>query len=428
MRPLRLSLVALVLLALGGAPAATPDGTFNVRSFGAAGDGIADDTAAIQAAIDASAGDGDPARVGRLAKGPVHLPPGTYRVTRPLRVYSVSYLKFSGAGKSTRIKPSGTLASVLDLNGVAFSSFEDFLIEGDTTEQVQDAIAFTWDPTLANRSSSGCVFRNLTIQSTRFATGFRIGKWGSADQVDTSSYDNVTINGYWTPAEKTWYQNAFLVGSGVYGNNLIHSFWHCSAVRCAIGFHVAATNFMLCGGSLGANGVDFQADTLSYFLVQGIRSENSGRLLVAGNGPTTNAANVSLTDLVWEAGGLAPDGAVVNWNGSNGTLALRNIYFGPGKGLHVAMAPWLGATLVLDGVTATADVEGFLAGCTARVDAVVSGMTTLKADGTGWGSSSRGVVTSGPVRFRGSGNLIGQPNGQLIWAPDHGKQTVLAKP
>lgn len=44
---------------------------FDVRDFGAKGDGLADDTDAIQRAIDA-------------AGGPPDLPPGTYLITRPL--------------------------------------------------------------------------------------------------------------------------------------------------------------------------------------------------------------------------------------------------------------------------------------------------------------------------------------------------------
>ncbi|MGI9433790.1 MAG: glycosyl hydrolase family 28-related protein, partial [Geminicoccaceae bacterium] len=63
------------------------DGTVNVQSapFNAAGDGAADDTAAIQAAIDATAND-----------GVVYLPPGTYSVNR-LNVPHNRAIKFQGA-------------------------------------------------------------------------------------------------------------------------------------------------------------------------------------------------------------------------------------------------------------------------------------------------------------------------------------------
>ncbi len=63
----------------------------NVRQFGAVGDGIADDTAAIQRAIDAL----QPNRGGTVA-----FPPGTYRTTRSLR--PVSNCRLLGAGFTDR--------------------------------------------------------------------------------------------------------------------------------------------------------------------------------------------------------------------------------------------------------------------------------------------------------------------------------------
>ena len=60
-------------------PLPQPVGSLSVRDFGAEGDGIADDTEAIQRCLNA----------GAEAKKTVYLPPGRYRTTRGFRVESV---------------------------------------------------------------------------------------------------------------------------------------------------------------------------------------------------------------------------------------------------------------------------------------------------------------------------------------------------
>jgi hypothetical protein len=62
------------------------DAPVNVRAFGAKGDGVADDTAAIQAAIDAGPGE-------------IHFPPGVYATSAPLRLRSNRRLVGAGAGE-----------------------------------------------------------------------------------------------------------------------------------------------------------------------------------------------------------------------------------------------------------------------------------------------------------------------------------------
>jgi hypothetical protein len=76
---------------VGGPNGVTGVPAFNVRAFGAKGDGITDDTAAIQETVDAAAAAGG---------GEVFVPPGVYRLTSWVILRSHIRLFGAGAGKS----------------------------------------------------------------------------------------------------------------------------------------------------------------------------------------------------------------------------------------------------------------------------------------------------------------------------------------
>ena len=98
------SLVPATLVA-AEVPAPSPGGPFDVRGFGALGDGKALDTAALQGAIDACH---------RAGGGTVRIPPGTY-LTKPIALRSFVTLHLE-AGST--ILGSGDVALVLDMQGV----------------------------------------------------------------------------------------------------------------------------------------------------------------------------------------------------------------------------------------------------------------------------------------------------------------------
>jgi hypothetical protein len=72
-------------------------GSFNVKAFGAVGDGVTDDTAEIQAAIDA---------VGAAGGGTVFFPAGTYITTN--RLYNKSKVMLEGTGRASLISNTST--------------------------------------------------------------------------------------------------------------------------------------------------------------------------------------------------------------------------------------------------------------------------------------------------------------------------------
>jgi hypothetical protein len=133
-------------------------GILNVKDaqFGAAGNGIADDTNAIQSAIDAATGNANPASTTRTGQT-VYLPPGSYKVTHDLIIRSVEGFKFVTAGLGqTVIYASGTAfkQAIIFINGSADGLFEGLDIRGDGTEQVPDGIRLDW--VTASRVDAGC--------------------------------------------------------------------------------------------------------------------------------------------------------------------------------------------------------------------------------------------------------------------------------
>ncbi len=96
----------------------------------AVGDGVADDTAALQAALD---------QMHPLAGGPkiVYLPPGTYRITRTLTMPNSAACAVLGHGRETTVRwdgPTGgvreNLAVMLHSNGSVLSRYEGIIWDG----------------------------------------------------------------------------------------------------------------------------------------------------------------------------------------------------------------------------------------------------------------------------------------------------------
>jgi hypothetical protein len=86
---------------LNNVPIVTP------QQYGAKGDGVADDTAAFNAALAAIAAQGG---------GKLYIPSGDYRITGPL-TYASGWLKIEGAGKNTVMQFGSTTADFMTFAG-----------------------------------------------------------------------------------------------------------------------------------------------------------------------------------------------------------------------------------------------------------------------------------------------------------------------
>lgn len=100
-------------------------GIRNVKAFGAKGDGIVDDTLAIQAALDDLTS----------GAGLVFLPPGVYLISSPLIINAENYVVFEGSGSASVIRASSSFTG----NAIITNTYDrargmllrNFCIEGN---------------------------------------------------------------------------------------------------------------------------------------------------------------------------------------------------------------------------------------------------------------------------------------------------------
>lgn len=131
--------------------------SFNVRDpqFGAVGDGETDDTAAIQAAIDAAV---------LLGGGCIHIPAGTYKTTSPIYLYdNVSII---GDGYTTRINnivESGFTKCVFIAGNIGNPDDETGVYQ-ETYYAITESVRGTWQVTLTTAGDSN----NFSVGDTVF--------------------------------------------------------------------------------------------------------------------------------------------------------------------------------------------------------------------------------------------------------------------
>lgn len=151
---------------------------FNAKSYGAIGNGTADDTAAIQAAIDAAA----------VSGGRVYLPAGRYKLTTALVPKAKVAIYGAGPGKSVLL-PTGEICAIRGFGGygapIYDMAFEDFEIDG-ANQSLAGAYSSSTVKGIYIEWMKRVIFRNLYIHHTG-ATGLGV------DFIQEGLIENVVV-------------------------------------------------------------------------------------------------------------------------------------------------------------------------------------------------------------------------------------------
>ena len=262
-----------------GATARTVDAklkdTVSVNDFGAVGDGVADDTAAIQATITA---------VG-IAGGCIYFPKGTYKITSQLVIYD-SNIRLVGDGfKNTTIAASSASFNMMrTTNGKSFISILDLSFLGGATTNATAQYGIIGGTTATDETS------NVLIENCRFSNSNNgiVLCSGKYWKVNNCYFDtligNISGTGYGIlSAESSAYglfTNNHFTGTAGNGRHAVYM-----AVGCS--YSIASNNVV---NGLDNSGFVMSASSLQPGMVENLICNN----IIVGGGTvgTTEAAGI----------------------------------------------------------------------------------------------------------------------------------------
>ena len=139
-------------------------GTATIKSFGAKGDGVTDDTGAIQAAVDATWNAGG---------GVVYAPGGVYLVTATIDLYkgSAKPIRLTGVGGSGVTKFI-TMLDIVVFQHAEFTTFTDFRVE--QTGVARTGRAFS---TPTSKQAAYCTYKRIGVSRFKFGIWWRFSLW-----------------------------------------------------------------------------------------------------------------------------------------------------------------------------------------------------------------------------------------------------------
>ncbi len=242
-------------------------GTFSVKdpTFGAVGNGVADDTTAIQACLNAAFGSsasphdgGDNVYLNRE----VYFPPGNYKITSPLTLTRTVGAHIFGAGRFVvKIENTSSNGNVFTTNGCQYSRFERFLLVSNGTGTCFD---LDWDGLGSTCALQSNTFSDIYTSGGNY--GIRIGKTGNMGS--ETSFINCFFNLHTVAGVRT--NNGNALQQSMFGGNI---------QSCAIGIWVSSGSFPTIHGVgfQSQTGFDIQVDNsaLDTYSILGCRTEGT---------------------------------------------------------------------------------------------------------------------------------------------------------
>ena len=364
----------------------------SVKDFGAVGDGVTDDTAAIQAAIDSLGAVG----------GMVQVPPGTYKVSSTLNISSYIYLKGSGAVASSILTNNST-GNVVYINGVSITP-------GCTVENLffNSSVTRTAGSYIVSNSSNGTFIKNCKMYSA--FDGISItGTSAQCIKIEDCQIDNtvnygINITAFNNTSPNTSgivvsYISRVLVTGAITPNNCEAgirivsagdlTLYGVSTFFCKKGLHICPT---------GTNTIQALNVTDSFF-------DTGDEFGVAVTPETTASVRLANFTNVWCASNkmsgalLGGTGQIITTNWLNCTMAV-NI----GQGL------WIASTLAKN----TSVIGGVYAQNSGSGLAIVSGVSNFKIIGATIGRTDSNGYAFGPNAGYGVNVIAGASNNYII--------------
>ena len=299
----------------------------SVKDFGAVGDGVTDDTAAIQAAIDA---------VSAAGGGILTFEPKTYIVRNTSGLgclIAKSNVSLIGAGASTVIKlgaAAGACALLYSASAVSNIDIEGIVFDGNSAViTTQDTYGVRLE-NVTRLNVDNCVFQNLRLD------GLLLGLTTLAKQVtiENSIFQNIGVVGVGANGIRVYHSRGLLVNANYFYDFIISPIDTNPTSGGDLETNIVVTNNYIknaAGWLAGYSSISLLADRV---LCQGNTVVGGGNIVVhdyAGSGQTTSDYRVIGNSLTNTASGIT-----VNQGENSNIIVADNVIKGFVQfGIHI---------------------------------------------------------------------------------------------